>query len=417
MLINEQTKPLNLSISQSRLLALLLSVVVFLSVSTNLRMNGFPIGVGEIGLLLLMVVSIFIKPWQRVSNPLFLFWLAVWGCTALGYAFGTVVGNLRLHNAVAYAYTGLLTLAFVTVFARLNASDLRRILLYFVVISVVALWLGFLAYLSFDQITLGLLRINTSDNGRYQGWCQNANQMSLLLTPMPFLILDLWATSLKRVQWCGVAWAILLLMAVVMGFVVRSAALTACWALGLVVLGFLSWKQNQRTNWKPLVVVLGVFAIGFVAVRSWTQLGFLGSSEANNALQVGIGTAEEKVDIRIQLWKNALKVWEESKVFGHGPGAYSKFDMGAASFSGMEAHNTLIDLLVQGGFLLALVYVSLFCWLMASLYRTRQWSLLVGILVIFSFEFFMFHLRQPVIWFCLTLSLALAQQRTRSYVG
>ena len=87
------------------------------------------------------------------------------------------------------------------------------------------------------------------------------------------------------------------------------------------------------------------------------------------------------------------------------------------SFSGMEAHNTLIDLMVQGGVLLALAYAGLFCWLLASLYRTRQWLLLVGTLTVFSFEFFMFHLRQPVIWFYLTLSLALAQQRARSHVA
>ena len=409
MLINEQTKPLNLSISQSRVLALVLSVVLFLSVSTNLRMNGFPIGVGEIGLLLLMVVSIFIKPWQRVSNPLFLFWLAVWGCTALGYAFGTVVGNLRLHNAVAYAYTGLLTLAFVTVFARLSASDLRRILFYFVVISVVGLWLGLLAYLNLDQATLASLRIDMSDNGRYQGWCQNANQMSLLLVPMPFLVLDLWANSQNKTKWLGLGWAALLLLTVIMGFVVRSAALTASWALGLGILGILNLKQNPRFDWKGVVAVLLVFVIAFMVVRGLTQQGMLGTTEKNDALQVGIGTAEDKVDIRIQLWKNAVTVFEKSPIFGHGPGAYSKFDLGKTNFTGMEAHNTLIDLMIQGGVLLGLAYIGLFIWLVTSLWRTRQVLLLVSVIALFSFEFFMFHLRQPVLWFYLVLVLAISK--------
>lgn len=417
MFISEHSQPLNLSMSQSRFLAFVLSVVVFLSLSTNLRISGLPVGVGEIGLLLFMAGSVFLKPWRSVSSPLFLFWLAVWGCTALGYAFGNVVGNLRLHNALAYAYTGLLTLSLLALFARIKGPDLRRVLFYFVVISVLSLWLGFLAYLSFDQEMLASLRINTSDNGRYQGWCQNANQMSLLLVPMPFLVLDLWSTSSKRSPWCKPGWISLLLLTFVMGFVVRSAALTASWVLGLAALGLLNLKQNPRFDRRAAVAVLLVFIFAFMGVRDWTQRGVLGASEKNNALQVGIGTAEEKIDIRIQLWKNALRVWERSPVFGHGPGAYSKFEMGEASFNGMEAHNTLIDLVVQGGILLALAYTALFCWLAASFYRTRQWFLLVCTLAIFSFEFFMFHLRQPVIWFYLTLSLALAQQRARTDVG
>lgn len=410
MLINEQTKPLNLSISQSRVLALVLSVVLFLCVSTNLRVSGLPVGVGEIGLLLLMIVSIFMKPWQRVSSPLFLFWLAVWGCTALGYAFGNVVGSLRLHNAVAYAYTGLLTLAFVTVFARLKESDLRRILFCFVVISLVALWLGFLAYLNFDQATLASLRIDTSDNGRYQGWCQNANQMSLLLVPMPFLVLDLWANSPNKTKWLGLGWLALLFLVVFMGLVVRSATLTASWALGLIVLGLLNLKRPQNLNWKAVVAVLLVFLAGFVSVRALTHQGALGATGQNNALQVGMGSSDQKVDIRMQLWKNALQVWEKSPIVGHGPGAYSQFDMTETqSFSGMEAHNTLIDLMVQGGVLLGLGYICLFIWLATSLWGTRQLLLLVSVIALFSFEFFMFHLRQPVLWFYLVLVLAISK--------
>ena len=410
MFINGYPQQFNLSAYQSKLLALALGTIVFLSISTNLRMSGFPIGVGEIGLLLLIAGGVFLKPWQSVSSPLFLFWLAVWGCTALGYAFGNVVGNLRLHNAIAYAYTGLLTLSLLALFARLKAPDLRRILFYFVVISVLALWLGFLAYLSFDQGTLDSLRIDTSDNGRYQGWCQNANQMSLLLAPMPFLVLDLWSTSSKNTPSSKVGWLTLLLLTVVMGLVVRSAALTASWVLGLAILGLLNLRRNKRFHWKAVAAVIMVFVVGFIAVRALTQQGSLGASSQNNALQVGIGAADQKVDIRMQLWANAIKVWEKSPVFGHGPGAYSNFDMTETqSFSGMEAHNTLIDLMVQGGALLALAYIGLFCWLMLVLYRSRQWLLLTSALVLFSFEFFMFHLRQPVLWFYLGLILAISK--------
>lgn len=402
-------QPFNLSIGQSRCLAFVLSVVVFLSVSTNLRMSGLPVGAGEIGLLVLMVGSIFLKPWQNISSPLFLFWLAVWGCTALGYAFGNVVGNLRLHNAVAYVYTGILTLTFVTVFSRLKAPDLRRILFYFVLISVGVLFLGLIAYVSLDQTTLEFLRIDTS-NGRYQAWCQNANQMSLLLVPTPFLILYLWSGSGKTL-FKNIGWCLALLLSVAMGLVVRSDALGFSWILGLIVLVGLCLRNRRWLSYTYLVCVLMIFAIGFSGVRLAAERGWLGQLAQNSLyrketvlekVRIGHGETEQKVGIRLQLWKNALHVWEKSPIVGHGPGAYSSFDMTATqSFDGMEAHNTLIDLMVQGGVLLATAYVGLFIWLTSTMLRKRNWLLFICVIMIFSFEFFMFHIRQPVLWYYL----------------
>lgn len=412
-----------LSPFQSRLLALFVSVAVFLSISTNLRVSGFPIGVGEVSLALLMVGCAFLTPWKQMGNGLFLFWMAVWVCTALGFIFGNVTGALREHNAIAYIYTGLLTLAFITIFDRLSCTDLRKILFCFVVISVAVLWIGFLIYINFDQVTLANLRIDTSDHGRYQGWCQNANQMSLLLVPTPFLVMYLWDSSTGRGLAKSLGWGSLLFLSVTMGLIVRSDALGFSWLLGLLVLFFLALRKRRMIHWKGALAITLIFVVGFLAVRIIAGHGLLGgygpqgslyaNESAVEKLRVGHGETDQKVGIRLQLWKNALSVWEKSPIFGQGPGAYSSFKLDETqTFSGTEAHNTLIDLLVQGGALLGLAYLAFFIWVMRYLWRSKQDWLFVAILMLFSFEFFMFHLRQPVLWLYLTVVLALVKSRT-----
>lgn len=422
MLINSTLVNQRLSRFHSQLLALFVSVAIFLSISTNLRITGIPIGLGEIFLALLIAGCAFLKPWHQIKNGLFLFWVAVWFCMTLGFAFGNVTGALRLHNTLAYGYTGFLTLAFLAIFNQLDETDLRRVLLYFIVISTIALWVGFIIYLNFDQTTLANLRIDTSDHGRYQGWCQNANQMSLMLVPTPFLISYLWSTS-HRTRLNSIGWLTLLLLSVLMGLMVRSDALGFSWILGIGILGILYILKRDCIGAKHLAVLLAVFIVGFLSVRFAAQQGWLGESAhgqlyAQEAviekLRIGHGETQQKVNVRVQLWKNALHVWEESPVVGHGPGAYSFFKLSETeSLTGMEAHNTLIDLMVQGGLLLGAAYLLLFGWLMITLWRSGQWLLLTSTLVIFSFEFFMFHIRQPVIWFYLTLVLALARFKTK----
>lgn len=423
MLTNNNQTITELSPLKSRFLALYLSAAVFLSISTNLRPDGYPVGVGEVSLLLLMLGSIFLKPWEQLKSPEFLFWVAVWGFTGLGFMFGNEVGNLRAHNAVAYLYTGSLTLSFLTVFSKLGFADQRRILMYFTVMSVAALWLGFFAYIYLDQSMLRYLGIDVVNN-RYQGWCQNANQMSLLLVPAPFLVQYLWTTSEKRgIQ--NVGWAGLLLMTVIMGLIVRSDALGFSWLLGLMLFVAAVLSKRIQVSRATLLILPLIFFIGFLSVRVAAQQGLLGQPgqrvlyERETVLEkmrVGHGETDQKVGIRLQLWQNALQVWEKSPVFGHGPGAYSSFDMTESqSYAGMEAHNTIIDLMVQGGLLLGLAYVGLFGWLMVVLWRAKQWLLMISALMLFAFEFFMFHLRQPVLWFYLTLIVALARERASCY--
>lgn len=416
MRISSDRGLLNLSMLQSRLLALFISVAIFVSISTNLRVSALPVGVGEVSLLLMSIAAGFLKPWQQIKSPLFIFWVAVWLFTALGWVFGNVVGNLRMHNTVAYVYTGLLTLAFLTIFSRLSSKDLRRILVCFVLISVGALWLGLFAYVSLDQSVLEFLRIDIIHE-RYQGWCQNANQMSLLLVPTPFLVTYLWFTSRKSALQ-NLGWAVVLLLSVGMGLIVRSDALGFSWILGMIILIGVGLRNGGWIDRKYLVGLLLIFVTGFFGVRLAAEQGWLGQPAQNSLyakehvlekLRIGHGETDQKVGIRLQLWKNALGVWEKSPIFGHGPGAYSAFDLSdTQSFTGMEAHNTLIDLMVQGGILLGLAYVAIFLWLMLTLWRSRQWLLLISALMIFSFEFFMFHLRQPVLWFYLVMIWALA---------
>jgi O-antigen ligase len=410
----------------SKFFGMLLGVTFALSISTNLRWGlGLPVGPGELLLVAMIVLATFLQPWKQLKSPLFGFWVLLWIFTGLGAHFGSVVGTLAAYNSLAYMFTGGITLALLTLFGIMNACQLRRIGIYFIGIVNLGLWVGFFVYIWGDAEILSAMKIYTQD-GRYQGWCQNANQMSLLMVPLPFVLLGLWPTNAKLSCFKNVFWVLLLISTVTLGLIVRSDALGFSWILGLAVLWIANGKKIiSGPVLKRMLVVTVCFAIGFALVRTasqrgWLVLGNLSSpvsvsslykeSTGIEALRVGHGESRQKVDIRLQLWKNAIAVWKMSPLVGHGPGAYSNFDMDEShSYSGMEAHNTLIDLGVQGGLLLALAYIGLVIWGLKKLWAVGNYTFFCAALVLFAFEFFMFHLRQPVLWFYLCLLLSLAQ--------
>jgi O-antigen ligase len=138
-------------------------------------------------------------------------------------------------------------------------------------------------------------------------------------------------------------------------------------------------------------------------------------------------------ELRLLIWRSAIDRAMESGFLGLGPGPH--LPMPAAIQAGrrdsthnlsnlvhphtglipnFEAHNTVLDLLVQGGLIVLLDFGWLICFAVVITIRSKHDELtaLLGALAIFSL--FHFTVRQPLLWFAIVLCLLAGTTLTRS---
>ena len=146
-------------------------------------------------------------------------------------------------------------------------------------------------------------------------------------------------------------------------------------------------------------------------LNPWKAKCYQGAYEDLEAVRIGYSDPVEKANLRADLRNNGLKAWQASPWFGHGPGAYSWYSdpevqkgMEAAGQPREEAHNITIDLMTQGGVFLGMAWVALLLYLLRGAWRIRDSYSFSVVLMIGVFTFFMYHLRQPFLWFALMLS-------------
>lgn len=423
-----------------RACSVLLGLALFLTVCASLRpIEG--VGFGEMLLLGFAIIG-----WYGgergilVRNPFAWFWggLAILMC--MGFAFGHLPGNWVKRDALAYGYTGFVSLGLLLLIRSWTTEQLWTTLRTVLMLSVPILWFGFLVFLSGDVDWIRAVRITDLGDSRYAGWTTNANQLALFFVPLPIWILLL--KPRKSGMRCWVGRGILLLGTMLMGLIVRSDALALSWGIGLLLLMGLDWLWGNRKEFR-LLVLLAVLAVGALLVtkvftsgdvRKTFQCSFhsvvqLESPVANGCvarnafsgiegLRTGYASPSYKTEIRLGLWRNALRVIKASPWVGHGPGAFSWYADSAyqAAEEGNgkyreEAHNIPLDLMTQGGVFLGLAWIALLGWLLVGAWRVRSAYAFTWVFMLGFFTLFMYHLRHPYLWFCLILASEFIRRR------
>jgi hypothetical protein len=108
---------------------------------------------------------------------------------------------------------------------------------------------------------------------------------------------------------------------------------------------------------------------------------------------LGVGFVPNKTEVRLALWVHAIEAWQQSPIFGHGPGAFSyQDDPGVRD----EAHNLVLDTLTQTGVAGVLVLSALCLWLLFIIWKARDPYSLTVLVVLMLFSSAHFTLRQPV---------------------
>jgi O-antigen ligase len=390
----------------------LLAIGLLLSTASQLRLGGFPLGPGEV-CLVVWFGSAFIHDIYRVGPALtqalpqlLVFWVTFALAQSIGATTGLLIEMIRdtssaLHDLMAYTLlAGVSCLAA----AELGAERrLRRVTWFVAVLGAISLG----AQLGEAFRIFNLPKIDVWYWDRMQGWAENPNQLGLLaafLTAISFHLLD------------------------TAGDMVESLAALACACVALLV--------GSLTRSDSFIVFLMIAGPLFIALKFWTWISPLGPQLTFRAqfawvilislpLQliplavfspVLLEKAEKYSDrmfadndqgeTRINLWKEAISIGLEAKMLGLGPGPHLR----SKSYKRpppdrFEAHNTILDLFTQAG----LLGVMSFLWLVGTVILTGCRSRLPALaalgcgLVIFS----MFHLvvRHPIFWFGIVLCL------------
>ena len=428
--MNKQVEVMKPNATWQMVVPFALGFSLLLSISTNLRLASFPVGPGELLLALLAAAGVWLgKPWRLWKTPVVLFWL----CAGLGMVLGSALadkpGALAAHHAMAYAFTGAVTVGLLALLVRLSDAAVRRSIFWLTSLTAVVLWFGFVVYLSGDAALAKQLHMADGGDIRYSGWSINPNQLALFFVPLPVWVAALWRDVTNPTRWQMAGFALLLFALMLMGLLVRSDGLFVVWVFEFVILIMLRLRWEMKASRMSLlgyalVMVLCVFLVktfahGEVrksvrcAVETLSQGEGLWSAKCydgqafkdQEAFRIGYSNPVEKTGVREELWKHGLQAWLESPWVGHGPGEYSwvSTDANGGRSDIMESHNITIDLLTQGGLLAGFAWIALVSYLLINAWRIRDSYTFSVVLMMAAFTFF-HNTRQPYFWFVLAMS-------------
>jgi hypothetical protein len=234
---------------------------------------------------------------------------------------------------------------------------------------------------------------------RYTGFSDNPNQLGMLLCSYPFIVLGGIRESnrlITRTFLIGGLLAGLLLALLVQSNTVFAAYMVAG-TLGLVlkIAGFGGSVTSRNMMILRLMGVLLIVVL-FSAAFVWF---------ANDSIdKTGVGDANG----RFERWSQAIEGISRSYAFGVGPGAQSGE---TAPFQKEEAHNVILDIVLQGGLLSGLAYFGL---VMFSIRRTILFgnvSVFCALAGILTEQLAHYTMRQPINWIFLLLPYGVFSSR------
>jgi hypothetical protein len=279
----------------------------------------------------------------------------------------------------------------------------------------------------------GVIRIGSMEPwywDRLRGWSSNPNQLALLCAALTLNGVHLADTASGQLgRFTALACAVL---AAVVGRMTGSDTFTLM--LGASGLTFMAlklgiWLRMPTKTLRPRVAFALIGVIGIPLLASAVVPAFLSMADKSGNLAMGLmknggKDAHEEADLRFALWQQAIERGLKSGALGLGPGphlAIPSLLVNARASEGeqpgniehpqnngvpnFEAHNTILDLFVQGGLL---ADVS-FLWLLGTAFvsgcrgRFAGLATMLGCLTFFGMTNLI--IRQPLFWFAIVSCL------------
>jgi O-Antigen ligase len=412
----------------------LFSFGLLLTSFTQLRLLGVAgIGPGE-SILLLWLVLTLIQEVARLGPTLtpplarlLIFWALFVIAECVGTLAGFVVQDRHdpmwvLHDVLAYSMMAPLSCLLLT--GPGVELRLRRVAWMVSVGGSMSLALQ----LANAQQLLELPVVDPWFWDRLRGWSENPNQLAFLCVALGALSLHLAETSRGAQRVSAIA---CMPLPIVVGCLTRSDTFAFVLVVGSLTYIFLKiWKSLRVTTRVMSVrsafawIIIGALPLSLVAAAPLATVIEAGTMDLAKDLAKDQGkSAKEEADVRLGIWSQAIRRGIDSGLLGRGPGPHLEMPYsivkgrailrqrynivhpdpwGAPNF---EAHNTLLDLFVQGGLLAVLTFVWLAGSTISTTYKNGCDALMIMLSGLLVFGLFHLIIRQPLIWFAIALCL------------
>jgi len=423
------------------LLDLVFIAGLLLSTASQLRVDGIPFGPGE-GLLLAWLAIMATREVARLGPPLtpalsrlLIFWSAFGGALCLGAMTGYALGDLHdprwfYHDIAAYTFATLLS-CFGLVHLETDGR-LRPHMWLFVGLGAVLLALQ----AAIGWMGDGFGGFEAWEWDRLRGLTENANQLALTSAVVGLLALHLADTARRPLP--RLAACLCIGVAVVVGRLTKSDAFLLVIAVSGVVYVVMKLKTWMLAEQNPLPLrSAAAWGLALSLPFAVALAAPFGSSIAQQAETVaaqamrggGQHETRETANLRFVIWSDAVRRGLEALSLGLGPGPHLKIPdeiaVGRRSSGGprdvtqpeiqlapnFEAHNTVLDIFVQGGLPALLCLAWLLGGIVAGAWRRQFDAVTTLVCGLAAYSLFHFILRQPVVWFALVVCLAATSGR------
>jgi O-antigen ligase len=389
----------------------LLAFGLLLSTATQLRIGDMPFGPGE--LCLIAWLGLYLFPPAAgpapASNAALSRVVAFWLILIVAESVGMIVGFATelffdtahiIHDVIAYCFLFMLA----CVMARELAVEPRRRRVTWLVALLGAASLSLQAIHAYGLVGLPL-PVEPWFYDRLRGWSNDPNQLGFVAALLTVLSIHLVETATARVG--VVAAAACAAVAFFVGALTKSDSFT----LGILTAGavFLAIKSSLwlATLKRDLTFPAASVGIAMLALPMFAIAALPFAPEAIERAEAkyeALYNEDSQGDLRFHLWAEAIDKGMDAAMLGLGPGPHlTKKVWKRSPPAKFEAHNTALDLFVQGGLLALLALAWLYASLVYMTTRARIPALAALSCAFVVFSMFHFIIRHPIFWFGVVL--------------
>ena len=398
----------------------LLALGLLLSTATQLRIAASPIGPAELCFAVWVILALgdgsaqLGAPLTAALSRLLVFWLIFAFALSIGLLVGLAAEEFRDTTAAAHdtlAYLLMAGISCLVVMVPDAGQRLRRVIWIVVAVGTASL----AVQLAGGHGLFDIPGIDPWYWNRFRGWSENPNQLGLFSAALTLLSLHLAETAAKPGERVAVLGCVI--PCFIVGVLTRSDSFIVFMLISgpmFVALKLWTWlflPESGLSIRKTLACLVFLALPALIASAAPFGLSIAAQAErfATNTLE-----DNEQGETRFNLWSEALRLGVDSGMLGLGPGPHlTSKDHKRPPPAKFEAHNTVLDLFTQGGFIAVLSFV----WLIATTFRVARGAGLIALttLVCALATFSMFHLivRQPIFWFSIALCLAAGEGVSR----
>jgi hypothetical protein len=389
----------------------LLALGLVLATATQLRFGDTPFGPGETCLFLWLGLCLCIRAGRPApsSNPALTRVAAFWLILVVAESIGAIRGFATelffdtshiAHDVFAYSFLSILACTM----ALELACEQRRRRVTWLVALIGAGSLGLQVIQGYGLIGLPI-SVDLWFFDRLKGWSQDANQLGLAAALLAVVSIHLLDTATTRVSM--IAGAVCAALAIAVGVLTRSDSFTvgvlAASVVFLAIKCLIWWTTLERgLTFRASLVCLSLLGLPVLAGGAFPLAPLL--VDRLEAKSEALYNEDNQGDLRFHLWAEAFERGVSAGMLGLGPGPHltQKAWKQAPPYK-FEAHNTPLDLFVQGGLLAVLAIASLYASLLVVTTRARLPALAALCSAFVVFSMFHFIIRHPIFWFGVVL--------------